>query len=463
MTIKLYNTLSRQKQEFIPSNPQSVGMYVCGPTVYDRAHIGNARSAVVFDVLYRLLQHCYGQENIRYVRNITDIDDKINKAAIEKDVSIHTLTEETTRFFHEDMSILHCLPPTIEPKATKHIDLMKDMIEKLIVKNCAYVAKGHVLFDVSSYHQYGSLSGKTVDALIAGARVEIAPYKKHAGDFILWKPSQPQEPGWPSVWGRGRPGWHIECSAMCSHYLGTSFDIHGGGTDLQFPHHENEIAQSCSAFPDSQYARYWVHNGFLTVNDEKMSKSLGNIITLHDLVTGKKIKGEVIRYALLVAHYRKPLDWNDKGIQDATKALYHFYQAIADFAYSEKLTFSSDLPNGYLEALMDDLNTPQALSILHKLATKITKTQGKERSRLQHQMIEAANMIGLLNAHSQEWLQHKEVDSQLKATIEALIKERTIARQEKKWHISDRIRLELEKQNVMINDKADGTTDWWIA
>lgn len=446
MTIKLHNTLSKKKEEFQPEDSSNVRMYVCGPTVYDRAHIGNARAVVVFDALYRLLRHEYGDDHVTYVRNITDVDDKINAAAKERGISISELTTQTTKMFHDDMAKLNCLLPNKEPRATDHIAGMIEMSQKLIENGNAYAADGHVLFSTSSYDKYGNLSNRTHDEMIAGARVEIAPYKKDPADFVLWKPSAEDEPGWDSPWGRGRPGWHLECSVMSTKYLGQTFDIHGGGADLQFPHHENEIAQSCCTYPGSKFARYWVHNGFLSVEGEKMSKSLGNFITVHDLLE-KGIQGEVIRYALLATHYKKPLDWTEKALSDAKKSLDSFHRALEGSDIKQN---SNDMPQEFIEALSDDLNTPLALSALHQLVTKINKSE--EKLPLCIKLNNAINFLGLNNNS------HKDITPKVDHGIENLIQERNAARASKNWAESDRIRDELAAKGIVLEDKPDGTT-----
>lgn len=441
MTIKLSNTLTKKKEIFTPLDPKNVRMYVCGPTVYDRAHIGNARAVVVFDVLYRALCHEYGEKHVTYARNITDVDDKINAAAKQRHKKISEITEETTKMFHDDMAALNCMPPNIEPRATAHIEEMVQMCETLIKNGNAYAAEGHVLFSVASDSKYGHLSRRTRDEMIAGARVEVAPYKKDPADFVLWKPSTNDEPGWESPWGRGRPGWHIECSVMSTKYLGETFDIHGGGADLQFPHHENEIAQSCCAYPESEFAKYWVHNGFLSVEGEKMSKSLGNFVTVNDLLQ-KGVKGEVIRYALLATHYKKPLDWSEKSLDDAKKTMDKFY-TISDSNVPSKNAESLD--KDFIDALYDDLNTPKAIAILHKLASSNSEIFKK-----------AANLLGLLKEPPEEWLKKEDIS----AEIEEKIFLRKTARDSKNWAESDRIRDELAAQGIILKDNPDGTTSW---
>ncbi|WOJ89147.1 cysteine--tRNA ligase [Methylocapsa polymorpha] len=368
MSLRLYNTLTRQKQLFEPIDRSNVRLYACGPTVYDHLHIGNGRMLIVFDVLFRVLRHIYGADHVTYVRNITDVDDKINARAAERGVDIRVLTNEMTEIFHEDAAALGCLPPTVEPRATEHITEMIAIIERLIAKGHAYAAEGHVLFDVPSMPDYGKLSKRPLDDMIAGARVEVAPYKRGPMDFVLWKPSRPDEPGWESPWGRGRPGWHIECSAMSWRYLGEIFDIHGGGIDLVFPHHENEVAQTCSAFGHQVMANIWMHNGHLQVEGEKMSKSLGNFVTIRELLG--KYSGAVIRFNMLKTHYRQPIDWRSDELQRSRTEMHSFAKIITDMA-SEKKYQEPDwslADEELLAALDDDLNTPLALARLRQLA-----------------------------------------------------------------------------------------------
>lgn len=452
MILQFYNSLTRKKEKLEPLQAGKVGMYVCGPTVYARPHIGNARSVVVYDVLFRLLRHVYGEKNITYVRNITDVDDKINAAAIERGISIQTLTTEVTNQFHDDMGALNCLPPSIEPRATEHIAGMVTMIETLIANGNAYVgADGqHVLFDVTSNSKnmtwnYGMLSGRTLDDQQAGARVAVESYKKHPGDFVLWKPTDSEDDAssvFESPWGRGRPGWHIECSVMSTHYLGQTFDLHGGGADLKFPHHENEIAQSCCAHPQSAFAKLWVHNGFLTVNGEKMSKSLGNFVTVKELLD-QGVKGEVIRLALLSAKYNEPLDWNDKVISDASKLLDKMYRILARQPEipTEEIPDSKGM-NSFMDALSDDLNLPQAMSHLQYLP--------------EDEMMVAARFLGLLQHSPEAWFKGAGDDGVIAAHIEARIR----AKQSKNWAEADRIRDDLKAQGILLEDRPDGTTDW---
>jgi len=450
--MKFHNTLTQMKQEFTPIIDGKVSMYVCGPTVYDRPHIGNARSVVVYDTLYRLLNHIYGSGNITYVRNITDVDDKINARAIELGISIQELTSKTYVEFQEDMSYLNCLSPTYEPKATEHIKDIISINEKLIANNHAYVSEGHVYFDVTSAKGYGCLSGRNLDEMISGARVEVSENKRHPGDFVLWKPASSRDDAssvFESPWGPGRPGWHIECSVMSMYFLGTDFDIHGGGADLIFPHHTNEIAQSSCAFPGSTFARYWVHNGFLTVNGEKMSKSLGNFMTVHDLAE-KGVKGEVIRYLLLSTHYRKPLDFNDKAIYDSKESLDYLYRAMENIQHEEWRGDNS----AFLSYLEDDINTAGALSFMHDLAKQINKAS--EKAQLVSQLKACGNLIGLL--FEENWF-HSE-DGVATSYVEELILKRIDAKKSRQFEAADAIRSELISLGIEVEDRPDGTSIW---
>jgi len=447
--LQFYNTLTRKKEPFAPLDAANIRMYVCGPTVYDRPHLGNARSVVVYDVLYRLLRHLYPK--VTYVRNITDVDDKINARAKERGISIRALTEEVTRQFHDDMGALGCLLPTVEPRATEHMVEMHAIIGKLMQNGHAYAKDGHVLFDVASvphykasmgntvdHFVYGMLSHRVQDDLVAGARVEVESYKKNPGDFVLWKPAGNGDDAssvFDSPWGKGRPGWHIECSAMSSKHLGPDFDIHGGGADLMFPHHENEIAQSRAADPASHFARYWVHNGFLTVNGEKMSKSLGNFVTVKDLLD-KGVKGEVIRFALLSAKYNEPLDWNEKLVQDAKLTLDKWYR-IQDSGFG----IQGEFPEAFLEALCDDLNLPKAFSVMHAAKPETLKAMGA--------------LLGILQQEPQSWFKGEASDD-----VQSQIDARMAAKQAKNWPEADRIRKELSAQGILLEDRPDGTTDW---
>ena len=459
MQLKLYDTLTREKRIFTPLDPNNVRMYVCGPTVYDFAHIGNARPVIVFDVLFRLLRHLYGADRVTYVRNITDVDDKINARAAEEYSSlplndaIRKVTEKTDKQFHEDVAALGCLPPTVEPRATEHITEMKTLIERLVASGNAYVAEDNVLFSVPSMKDYGQLSKRPLDELIAGARVEVAPYKKDPRDFVLWKPSKPGEPAWPSPAGivaPGRPGWHIECSAMSWRYLGETFDIHGGGSDLVFPHHEDELAQSRCAFHTPVMANFWMHNGFLQVEGEKMSKSLGNFVTIHELL--KDWPGEVLRLAMLQTHYHQPINWTMTGLREAQKTLDHWYDVTEDMA-------PGYLCADALDALADDLNTPKALAALHELRAEAGKGAKPAAACLKA----SAWLFGLLQQTKAEWGRFRPASIAVDETkIASLIAARTAARKGKDFKESDRIRDELAKMGVVLKDSKDGTT-WEIA
>ncbi len=478
--LRLYNTLTRRKEDFAPIDRDAVRLYVCGPTVYDFAHIGNARPVIVFDVLFRLLRHVYGATHVTYVRNITDVDDKINARAAREypelplNEAIAKVTEATERQFHEDVAALGALPPTLEPRATQYVDTMRAMIERLIARGVAYVAEDHVLFSPSAMDalpwppRYGTLANRSLDEMLAGARVDVAPYKRDPMDFVLWKPSKPNEPGWPSPAGiaaPGRPGWHIECSAMsmatllepfggglqCDDPSRNVFDIHGGGIDLVFPHHENEIAQSCCAFESSRMANVWMHNGFLQVEGEKMSKSLGNFVTIHELLRttkfgGRKWSGEALRLAMLRTHYRQPIDWTVKALEEAEATLDRWYEAIGD------VEAKGEPDTDVLNALTDDLNTPEAVASLHRLvgqtsAPKLFKT--------------SANLLGLLRQTRSERQALAVSDAQIDpAEIETIVAERSAARAARNWAESDRLRDQLAALGVAIKDNKDGATTW---
>jgi len=455
MALALYNTLARKKMPFEPMDAERVTMYVCGPTVYNYIHIGNARPIVVFDMLYRLLRHEY--PNVVYARNVTDVDDKINATAAETGRSIADISGEYTEAFHQDIAALNTLPPDIEPFATAHIPQMIDMIQRLVDSGHAYAAEGHVLFSVASMENYGSLSRRNREDLIAGARVEVAPYKRDPADFVLWKPSTESQPGWESPWGHGRPGWHLECSAMIEEHLGKVIDIHGGGQDLIFPHHENELAQSCCAHGSDEYVRYWVHNGYITTSGEKMSKSLGNFFTLRELLS--VAPGEVLRYALLNGHYRKPLDWSPDAVNQARSAIDRLYKALQLTANVE--AHDGEIPSALIDALEDDLNTPLALSELHGLATALNSaTEASERSHLKSALLAAGNFMGLLQQNPEDWFKWTagEQDGLSEAEIEALIEQRKDARANRDFATADRIRDELEAKGVLLEDSPDGTT-----
>jgi cysteinyl-tRNA synthetase len=453
MTIHLYNTLTREKEAFAPIDPGNVRMYVCGPTVYDYAHIGNARPVVVFDTLFRLLRHTYGAEHVSYVRNITDIDDKIMDAAKASGEDIGAITARTTQYYHDDMGALNALRPTREPRATEFVPQMIALMQTLIAKGFAYEAEGHVLFHVPAMPEYGQLSRRSLDDMIAGARVEVAPYKKHPADFVLWKPSTPEQPGWDSPWGRGRPGWHIECSAMSGALLGEVFDIHGGGIDLIFPHHENEIAQSRCAHGTPVMAKTWMHNGFVQVNGQKMSKSLGNYFTVHELLE-EGHRGEAIRLALLSSHYRQPTDITREGIKEAKAQLDRFYTALQKHAgVAAEPAASSHL----LAALADDLNTPLALSEMHELLSKLNKAGSEAEIRAaKADLLGAGALMGLLQQNPTAWLQSTGgIDA---AEIERQIEARKQARKAKNFAEADRIRNDLAAKGIILEDGPQGTT-----
>ena len=460
MTLSLYNTLAREKQVFEPIDADRVGMYVCGPTVYDYAHIGNARPAVVFDVLFRLLRRLYGPDHVTYVRNITDVDDKIINAHKETGLPIDEITARTARAYRDDMHALGCLDPDVEPRATRHIDEMVAMIRALIDGGNAYAADGHVLFDVPSMPAYGALSRRNIDEMIAGARVEVAPYKNNPQDFVLWKPSVGDEPGWDSPWGRGRPGWHIECSAMSGRYLGETFDIHGGGQDLIFPHHENEIAQSRCAHGGLPFVRYWVHNGYLMTEGEKMSKSLGNFYTVHDLL--REYPGEAIRLVLLQTHYRQPLDFTKDGIAQARHTLDRFYSALRTAAEIE-----ADADAGGVEtsvaverALADDINTPAALAHLHDALGALNKARRPEEiARHKAAVLAGGKCLGLFGRDPEDWFrwQPEGAETLAEADIERLIEKRAQARKARDFATADAVRDELAANGVQLEDRPDGT------
>ncbi|HVV95437.1 MAG TPA: cysteine--tRNA ligase [Hyphomicrobiales bacterium] len=467
MTLRLTNTLTHAKEDFVPLDPAHVRMYVCGPTVYDRAHIGNARPLIVFDVLFRLLRHLYGEGAVTYVRNLTDVDDKINARAAERGILIRELTEETTRIFHEDAAALGCLAPTIEPRATDHIAEMREMIERLIARGVAYVAEDHVLFSVTAMERlpnvprYGALARRTLDEMLAGARVEVAPYKRDAMDFVLWKPSKPGEPGWDSPAGiavPGRPGWHLECSAMSWRHLvaafagrlacdpaeAEAFDLHGGGIDLVFPHHENEIAQSCCALDSPVMARYWLHNGFLQVEGEKMSKSLGNFVTIRELLNNWH--GDVIRLAMLQTHYRQPINWTVKGLEEAERALAAWFDAAADEAEPRPAP-------AVLAALEDDLNTPQMIAELHAL-----------RGRAGHKALAGSlAFLGFRAAAFEDWRDSRAPEPALPAAeIEARLAARLAARKARDFAEADRIRDALAALGIALKDSRDPATGEFV-
>ena len=454
MPLQLYDTMAREKRPFAPADPKRVTMYVCGPTVYNHVHIGNARPVVVFDVLFRLLRHLYGPSAVVYARNITDVDDKINAKAMEEGVDISVITERFTGYYQEQMAALGALSPTFQPRATDHIADMLAQITALVDKGAAYAAEGHVLFDTQSFADYGELSGRPLDDMIAGARVEVAPYKRHPADFVLWKPSKPGEPVWDSTFGPGRPGWHIECSAMIEAKLGLPIDIHGGGIDLAFPHHENENAQGRCAHGLPTYAAYWLHNGFLDMAGEKMSKSLGNVISPHELL--QKVPGEVLRWALLSAHYRQPLDWTESLIEQSRKALDRLYGVLqrADHIRAE------GADDAVLDALLDDLNTPQAISHLFRHADDLDRSvrEGADNAgEKKGALLTLAGVLGLLTAEPDEWFEGG-ADEGLKAAVEKLLETRKTARANKDFAAADAIRGELDALGVIVMDGPEGAS-----
>ena len=454
MTIHLHDTKQGRKVPFEPMHEGKVTMYLCGPTVYNYSHIGNARPAVVFDLFARVLRRRY---DLTYARNFTDVDDKINAASVETGKPIDEITAHYMEAYNNDMGALGVLPPDIEPRATQHIGEMVAMIEALIERGHAYEADGHVLFDVATDEDYGILSKRDLREMIAGSRVEVAPYKKAAHDFVLWKQSTPELPGWDSPWGRGRPGWHIECSAMAARHLGKTIDIHAGGQDLVFPHHENELAQSRCAHDGADFARYWVHNGFLSMDHEKMSKSLGNVVLVHDLI--RLVPGEVIRLALLGAHYRQPLDWSEETIKSAKRMLDRLYGAIRGIEISDAIRAEAVPPEALVAALEDDINTPKALAEFFALAKSLNKAgDAEEQSRLAASMLATGDLMGLLQSDPDAWFEGH-VEGELSSNdIEALIETRNEARAAKDFATADAVRDQLGAAGIKIEDGADGTS-----
>ena len=450
MPLQIYDTFSNEKKLFEPIDPSNVRMYVCGPTVYDFPHVGNARPVIVFDLLFRLLRRIYGIDNVTYVRNITDVDDKIITAASENNEDIKSLTERTIKFFHDDADYIGALEPTFEPKATDYINDMIDIISCLIEKDYAYVSEDNVLFSASKFSKYGQLSGKNLEEMIAGSRVEVESFKRSSSDFVLWKPSKSSEPGWDSPWGKGRPGWHIECSAMSEKLLGKNFDIHGGGQDLIFPHHENEIAQSECA-NNEKFANFWLHNGFVNVEGNKMSKSEGNFVTVNQLK--QKYQGEVIRLAMISTHYRQPLNWTENNLTECKKTLDKWYQLISENNFSfDNEKISSEVIN----ALEDDLNTPKAISVLHQL---YKDCKSNDRNTVET-FLSSANFLGILMHTSSEWLSWgKEKLSIDEKQIELLISERKSARDNGNFEKADKIRNDLEQKGILLEDN-EGKTTW---
>ncbi|MGH1470277.1 MAG: cysteine--tRNA ligase [Cellvibrionaceae bacterium] len=454
MSLTIYNTETRQKETFEPIDPNRVTMYVCGPTVYNFAHIGNARPVVVFDIFYRLLQTIY--DNVVYARNITDIDDKIMASAKAEGVDIKTISDRYEKAYNEDMGALNTLPPTLTPHATDHLKEMIAMMEMLVAKKHAYVAEDHVMFSVESMPEYGKLSNRNLDDMLAGARVEVAGYKKHPGDFVLWKPSKDDEPGWDSPWGRGRPGWHTECVVMIESHLGNSIDVHGGGKDLIFPHHENELAQSHCAHDGAQYVRYWMHNAFMNIDGEKMSKSLGNFKTVRDL--RGQFNPETLRFAIMSAHYRSTLDFSKDLLDQAKSSLDSLYNALRDVT-DVVADNSVDVKNTKVyAALLDDINTPIAISELHALAKQLNKATDEEKPRLKAELIKSAELLGLLFQDPEEWFTASSDDSAIsEEEIVVLIAERDQAKKDKNYARADEVREQLKSQGVVLEDSRDGT------
>ncbi|VAV88963.1 Cysteinyl-tRNA synthetase [hydrothermal vent metagenome] len=457
MSLALYDTRTRRKRDFEPANAAQVSMYLCGPTVYSYAHIGNFRPAVVYDMLYRLLRDEYGADNVVYARNITDIDDKINKSAAEQNVDISVITDKFTAIYHEDSASLNILPPNIEPTATGHMDEMISLISRLLEAGHAYQAEGHVLFDVSSFEGYGKLSGRNLDDMLAGARVKVAAYKKDPADFVMWKPSAKNEPSWDSPFGAGRPGWHTECSAMIEANLGTTIDIHAGGQDLIFPHHENEIAQSMCAHDNVPLARFWLHNGFLDMDSEKMSKSLGNVKLVRDLL--KDWQGEVLRYALLTAQYRAPLDWTGDLLARSRTTMGRYYGTLRRLKHVEAVPTKA--PAGFIAALHDDLNTPQALAKLATLFKQANQAKSdEEQALLKGQILAAGALIGLFAQDPETWFKQDTGEGQTasdEVDIDALVAARFAARKNKDWAEADRLRDQLNQLNIIVEDGPDGS------
>lgn len=454
--IYLHNTLKRRKEKFVPFDCSNVRMYVCGPTVYDRAHLGNAKTPVTFDVLFRLLRHVYGAEHVTYVSNITDVDDKILNKHKETGKSIREITEQTYQWYIDDMDKLNVMAPDYRPRATEYIDEMIELVRLLLANGHAYEASGHVLFSVDSMPGYGYLSGRSMKEMLAGARIEIADYKKNPADFILWKPSEAGQPGWNSPWGYGRPGWHLECSAMSSKLLGDSFDIHGGGSDLIFPHHENECAQSLCAHPHSKFAQYWVHSGMLMVDGVKMSKSLGNFYTIDQVL--EKAPAEALRLLFLTTHYHQPFNFTFEGLAQAKATLDKFYNALLRVKDVPAAEEAAD--ERVVAALADDLNTPLALTYLHEITNALNKTETEnEQARLKGRLLAAAGLLGLLWQNPENWFKSGIANGGLDAaSIEAKIAERVAAKKNKDYALADKIRNELKEQGIILEDTPSGTT-----
>lgn len=451
-TISLFNTLHRRKEEFKPIDASNVRMYVCGPTVYDRAHLGNAKTPVVFDVLNRLLRHVYGDKNVTYVSNITDVDDKILNKHKETGKSIREITEQTYQWYIDDMAKLNVKAPDYRPRATEYINEMIDLVKLLLQNGHAYETEGHVLFDVDSMPGYGYLSGRSMKEMLAGARIEVASYKKNPADFVLWKPSDADQPGWDSPWGYGRPGWHLECSAMSSKLLGNSFDIHGGGSDLIFPHHENECAQSMCAHPNDKFANYWVHGGMLMVDGVKMSKSLGNFYTIDEVL--EKAPAEALRLLFLTTHYHQPFNFTFEGLAQAKATLDKFYNSLLRV---KDIKAQIEADDRVVEALADDMNTPLALTYLHELAGQLNKAEIEEdKAKYKGLLLGSSDLLGILFQSPEEWFKGgKDSDE---AEIEAQIAARAQAKKDKNWALADEIRNKLKEQGIILEDTPQGTT-----
>jgi cysteinyl-tRNA synthetase len=472
-TLRLYNTLTRTKEDFRPIDPGNVRMYVCGPTVYDFAHIGNARPVIVFDLLFRLLRHLYGEGAVTYVRNVTDVDDKINARAAERGVPIREITEGTLAQFHTDVAALGALAPTVEPRATEHIAEMRQLIERLVASGHAYVAEDHVLFDVPAMPDYGRLSKRPLDEMEAGARVDVAPYKRSPLDFVLWKPSKPGEPSWPSPAGiaaSGRPGWHIECSAMSWKHLGETFDIHGGGIDLVFPHHENEVAQTRCSFGTPAMANYWMHNGFLQVEGEKMSKSLGNFVTINELLATDRFGGHpwaglVLRFAMLTVHYRQPIDWTVARLTESLRALHKFAEWFWETDESGLvLDYGADAVHpDVVNALLEDLNTPEAIASLHRQVGELSNREKQREPAHNRRLSEFRNSLMLLGLKPGRRQRMEDRLGDKLPIVQSLVTARLTARASKNWAESDRIRDELAAMGIVLKDNKDGTTTWEVA
>lgn len=454
MALHLHNTLNGKKELFTPIDPKRVTMYLCGPTVYNYAHIGNARPAVVFDVLNRLLRHHYS--HVVFARNITDIDDKINQFAHDNNISIKEVSSKYAKAYNEDLKSLGVMMPDVEPYATDHVPEMIAMIEDLIKKGHAYAAEGHALFDVTTYEHYGELSNRSLDDMLAGARVEVASYKRNPGDFVLWKPSDETQPGWKSPWGYGRPGWHIECSAMAAKHLAETIDIHCGGKDLIFPHHENEVAQSCCANDTRNFANYWVHNGFITMSDQKMSKSLGNIQLIREVLA--ETGGEIARWVLLSAHYRQSVDWTAETVAQAERTIDRIYSTLRDVE-DLQLDKTAPIDADILNALDDDINTPKAFARINQLAKELANAEGDAlKTQLKSTLINSAALLGILQTNPNDWFAQKQVGGEgIKEQVEQLITARNQARADKDWAKSDQIRDEIDALGVVLEDSPEGT------